>query len=95
MARIYRPGQTKPCIIYRFFTSGTVEEVIYQRQMQKGNLVTLTVDSAQPTSTGKKSGFTKEELRDCFTLKEGIDCDTKLKLGNLWPAYGEFESYYN
>ena len=26
MARIYRQGQTKPCFIYRMFTSGTVEE---------------------------------------------------------------------
>ena len=26
MARIYRQGQTKPCFIYRTFTSGTVEE---------------------------------------------------------------------
>lgn len=25
-ARIYRPGQTKPCYIYRMFTTGTVEE---------------------------------------------------------------------
>ena len=25
-ARIYRPGQTKPCHIYRMFTTGTVEE---------------------------------------------------------------------
>ena len=26
MARVYREGQTKPCFIYRLFTSGTVEE---------------------------------------------------------------------
>jgi len=26
MARVYRPGQTKECFIYRMFTSGTVEE---------------------------------------------------------------------
>lgn len=26
MARVYRQGQTKPCFIYRMFTSGTVEE---------------------------------------------------------------------
>lgn len=26
MARVYRQGQTKPCFVYRMFTSGTVEE---------------------------------------------------------------------
>lgn len=34
MARVYRQGQTKPNFIYRLFTTGTVEEVIYQRQIQ-------------------------------------------------------------
>jgi len=85
MARVYRPGQSKPCYIYRFFTSGTVEEVIYQRQEQKGNLSTFTVDGA--SCTKQSSGFTKEELRDCFTLKEDCDCDTKGKMGDRWDEY--------
>jgi hypothetical protein len=82
MARVYRPGQTKPCFVYRFFTAGTVEEVIYQRQQQKGNLATMTVDGAS-----SQAGFTKEELKDCFTLKEGCDCETKVKVGDRWPDY--------
>jgi hypothetical protein len=57
--------------------------------MQKGNLATLTVDGAAPKSTGRATGFTKEEIRDCFTLKEDCDCDTKLKVGNRWPSYGK------
>lgn len=63
--------------------------VICQRQMQKGNLATLTVDGAIPKSNGASGGFTKEELRDCFTLKEACDCDTKLKIGSCWPSYGK------
>jgi SNF2 family DNA or RNA helicase len=87
MARVYRQGQEKPCTIYRFFTSGTVEEVICQRQMQKGNLASRAVDS-------KKGGleFSKEELvKDCFTLKH-VACDTKIKLGKSWPSYEGAES---
>jgi SNF2 family DNA or RNA helicase len=85
MGRVYRQGQTKPCTIYRLFTSGTVEEVIYQRQSQKGNLATLTVDGrGGQNSSGR---FTKEEIADCFTLKENCDCDTKRKLGSRWAAY--------
>jgi len=48
MVRIYRTDQTKSCFIYRLFTSGTVEEVVYQRQIQKGNLANLTVGKSEP-----------------------------------------------
>lgn len=88
MGRIYRQGQNKPTTIYRLFTSGTVEEVIYQRQLQKGNLATLAVDSAEKTS----SHFSKEELKDCFTLKEHCVCDTKRKMGARWIDYEGPES---
>lgn len=83
MGRVYRQGQTKPTTLYRLFTTGSVEEVIYQRQTQKENLSTMTVDGAQG-STGK---FTKEELVDCFTLKLDCECDTKDKVGKQWPEY--------
>ena len=38
---------------------------------------------------GTKSSerFTKEELADCFALKDGT-CDTKQKLGKTWLDYG-------
>lgn len=78
MARIYRHGQTKQCHIYRLFTTGTVEEVIFQRQTQKSNLD----KSRQSTNR-----FTDEELKDCFTLKENCNCDTQMKVGEKWPGY--------
>lgn len=81
MGRVYRQGQTKPCTIYRLITSGTIEEVIYQRQSQKERLAAMSVDSQ---SQGK---FTKEEMADCFTLKLDCPCDTKRKVGDAWPAY--------
>jgi superfamily II DNA or RNA helicase len=82
MARIYRPGQTKPTFIYRLFTAGTMEEVVYQRQRHKGNLANMTVDGSTTAESGK---FTNEELRDCFTLKENTRCETKKKM--KWPDY--------
>lgn len=94
MGRIYRQGQTKPCTIYRLFTAGTVEEVIYQRQHAKGRLATLTVDAGTKDGKRKSKGgnaasFTKEEIADCFTLKENCACDTKQKVGKRWPSYDD------
>jgi hypothetical protein len=88
MGRVYRTGQTKPCFIYRLFTSGTLEEVIYQRQRQKSALSELTVDGdgRQCSKSSSLTKFSKEELKDCFTLKD-CACDTKLKLGKRWPEY--------
>ena len=89
MARVYRQGQTKPCFIYRMFLTGTVEEVIYQRQIQKGNLAKLANDGGSKKKGGSstKAGFSQEELRDCFTLKQNCQCDTKRKLGKQWKEY--------
>jgi DNA repair and recombination protein RAD54 and RAD54-like protein len=83
MGRIYRQGQAKECTIYRLFTSGTVDEVILQRQLLKQGLSKLTVDS----SDGNDAKFSKEELAECFDLKEKSTCDTKVKLGTKWPTY--------
>lgn len=59
-----------------------LEEVIYQRQLAKESLAVF--DSAK-----SKEKFTKEELADCFNLKDGCSCDTKLKVGRTWSDYGK------
>lgn len=88
MARVYRQGQTKPCFVYRMFTTGTVEEVIYQRQMQKGTLAKMADGGGNARAKGGGGAhFSKEELRDCFALKEGCKCDTQRKLGDKWSDY--------
>ena len=76
MARIYRQGQTKQCHIYRLLTTGTVEEVIYQRQTQKNNLDTIGSEKHR----GNSNRFTDEELKDDA---EQVD-ETSLIASNLW-----------
>lgn len=85
MGRIYRTGQKRATTIYRLFSTGTLEEIIYQRQLQKGVLASVTVDGRQ----GQKASFSPEELKECMTLKGNTKSDTKDKMGNSWPESDE------
>ncbi len=95
MARIWRDGQTKPCYIYRMITAGTVEEKIYQRQMMKGELARCCVMAESTTlqaakaSKGKKEGgsFTKDELKELFSIKVGVSCMTADQLQSSGTTY--------
>ncbi|KAI7441484.1 hypothetical protein KC364_g13820 [Hortaea werneckii] len=71
MARVHRDGQKRPCFIYRMLTQGALDEKIFQRQVSKTGLADSIVDNKSSTS-----GFTREELRDLFSLDEGMDCQT-------------------
>ncbi|XP_066584948.1 DNA repair and recombination protein RAD54B-like isoform X2 [Prorops nasuta] len=64
MARIWRDGQKRDVYIYRLLTTGTIEEKIYQRQINKTNLSEAIVDSKYLTSMK----FSSDELKDIFTL---------------------------
>ncbi|KAK7517449.1 DNA repair and recombination protein RAD26 [Phyllosticta citriasiana] len=71
MARIHRDGQKRPCKIYRLLTMGALDEKIYQRQLSKQSLADSVIDNK---SAG--SSFTKDDLRDLFTLDESGRCQT-------------------
>ncbi|KAF2769426.1 SNF2 family DNA-dependent ATPase domain-containing protein [Teratosphaeria nubilosa] len=76
MARVHRDGQKKPCFIYRLLTQGAIDEKIFQRQVMKTGLADTIVDGKSGVS-----GFTREELRDLFTLDEDEGCQTHKLLG--------------
>ncbi|KAH7647162.1 DNA repair RAD54-like [Cryptosporidium bovis] len=74
LARVWRDGQKKNCYIYRLFSTGTIEEKIYQRQLCKDGLSAMLV-----TSTGNnelKDSISADLVRDLFTLKENTISDT-------------------
>ncbi|KAK6642872.1 hypothetical protein RUM43_004374 [Polyplax serrata] len=62
--RIYRMGQTKPCYIYRFVSSGTMEEKIYERQVAKQSISHRVVDELQTARL-----FTQTELSELYKLE--------------------------
>ncbi|XP_041855416.1 DNA excision repair protein ERCC-6-like [Melanotaenia boesemani] len=74
--RVYRIGQTENVIIYRLITCGTVEEKIYRRQVFKDSLIRQnTGDTKNPFRY-----FSRQELRELFTLKDTRSSSTQLQL---------------
>ncbi|CCG83171.1 putative DsDNA-dependent ATPase [Taphrina deformans PYCC 5710] len=71
MARVHRDGQKRPVFIYRFLTTGMIDEKIYQRQVTKQGLSDSLMDLK---SAG--SSFSLEELRDLFRCHKDTDCLT-------------------
>ncbi|BEI83046.1 hypothetical protein CcaverHIS002_0309140 [Cutaneotrichosporon cavernicola] len=72
LARVWRDGQKKECFVYRFMTTGSIEEKIFQRQCQKQNLSACVVDEAEDTARH----FTQDDLRELFKFTTETVCQT-------------------
>ncbi|KAH9943433.1 P-loop containing nucleoside triphosphate hydrolase protein [Epithele typhae] len=73
MARIHRDGQKRPVYIYRFLTTGSIDEKIYQRQVTK---LGLSDFRAQGTSDSKSDSFSRKDLLDIFRIHPDTACNT-------------------
>jgi len=60
----------------RLLCAGTIEEKIYQRQLAKQGLSGAMMDKSTPSTHDLRSQFTLDELRDLFTVRENVACDT-------------------
>ncbi|KAJ4817595.1 DNA repair and recombination protein RAD54-like [Rhynchospora pubera] len=70
-ARVWRDGQKKRVYIYRFLSTGTIEEKVYQRQMSKEGLQKV-IQQGNVDSEEKGNSLSREDLRDLFTFHEDI-----------------------
>lgn len=98
LARVWRDGQKKNCFIYRFISTGTIEEKIFQRQSAKLQLSSCVVDSADDverlfSSDNLKQLFqfnteTNSETHDTYKCKR---CDSrgKQKIRSTAMLYGD------
>ncbi|KAK2196737.1 bifunctional Helicase [Babesia duncani] len=73
LARIWRDGQKKTCYIYRFFSTGTIEEKIYQRQICKDGLSSMIVTEG---ANELKDSLSGEYLQNIFDYKTDTMSDT-------------------
>lgn len=80
-ARVWRDGQKKRVYIYRFLSTGTIEEKVYQRQMSKEGLQKV-IQQEQTDCDIQGNFFSAEDLRDLFTfhdtrseIHEKMSCD--------------------
>ncbi|KAJ4804750.1 Protein CHROMATIN REMODELING 24 [Rhynchospora pubera] len=67
--RVYRIGQTKDVIVYRLMTCGTIEEIIYKKQVFKGGLFKTATEQKEQTRY-----FSRKDIEEVFRLpEEGFD----------------------
>lgn len=62
--RVFRFGQNKPVYIYRFVSFGTMEQKIYQRQVNKVKLSRRVCDALQ-----QDRHYTAQEVRELYDFK--------------------------
>lgn len=72
LARVWRDGQKKSCFIYRFISTGTIEEKIFQRQSAKLQLSSCVVDSADDV----ERLFSSDNLKQLFQFNTKTICET-------------------
>lgn len=72
LARIWRDGQKKDCFVYRFISTGTIEEKILQRQTMKQSLSSCVVDE----KTDVDRLFSSDMLKELFKYNHQTLCDT-------------------
>ena len=76
--RVYRIGQKRNVVIYRLITCGTVEEKIYRKQVFKQSLMLATMEGDSAYRY-----FTKQELRELFSLEDPSSSITQRQLAVL------------
>eukprot|EP00899_Mesostigma_viride_P004693 jgi/Mesvir1/14224/Mv09671-RA.2 len=97
MARVWREGQSKPVIIYRLLSTGSMDEKIVQRQIMKGEVAAAVASGRnasalheraleEPSSSGRH--FSREELKSLFSYSPETRCDTYDLLSHSMPDHG-------
>ncbi|KAL8151353.1 hypothetical protein V2J09_021161 [Rumex salicifolius] len=77
-ARVWRDGQKKRVYIYRFLSTGTIEEKVYQRQMSKEGL--QKVIQHEQGDCNKGNLLSTEDLHDLFSFRDDVRSEIHEKM---------------
>lgn len=78
MDRAYRIGQKKNVIVYRLITCGTIEEIIYRKQVFKGGLSKTTIKQEN-----QYRYFSDAELQELFKMEDTRVSKTQKQLAEV------------
>ena len=97
--RCYRIGQAQNVVVHRFVTVGTIEEIVYRKQVFKQALTRLVQGGEQPPEAGQAAWmdgddegaggarFTREELRGMFKQQDYQFSATQRQLAAMYPPH--------
>lgn len=75
-ARIWREGQKRKCYIYRLLATGSIEEKIFQRQLNKEGLKSLVLSNDRDSADATTTTMSSEYLRQLFNYANTTRSDT-------------------
>ncbi|CAH8261031.1 unnamed protein product [Arabidopsis lyrata] len=79
-ARVWRDGQKKRVYVYRFLSTGTIEEKVYQRQMSKEGLQKVIQHEQTDNNTRQGNLLSTEDLRDLFSFHGDVRSEIHEKM---------------
>ncbi|CAN8258799.1 unnamed protein product [Cochlearia groenlandica] len=79
-ARVWRDGQKKRVYVYRFLSTGTIEEKVYQRQMSKEGLQKVIQHEQTDNSSRQGNLLSTEDLRDLFSFHGDVRSEIHEKM---------------
>ncbi|XP_034681411.1 protein CHROMATIN REMODELING 25 [Vitis riparia] len=89
-ARVWRDGQKKRVYIYRFLSTGTIEEKVFQRQMSKEGLQKVIQQEQKDSLKTQGNFLSTEDLRDLFSFHENVRSEIHKKMNcNRCQNYDE------
>ena len=67
-ARVWRDGQQKRVYVYKMMTTGTIEEKIFQRQINKEGLQSVVDGGQDDSAQAEENLMSRDQLKDLFTF---------------------------